>query len=56
MFWSVLLALLIVCVAIWLIACVAVKIGILFLKALLWAVIVVFALGLIAGIFGWLVL
>lgn len=56
MFWSVLLALLVVCVAIWLIACIAVKISVLILKVFLWAVTVMFALGLIAGIFGWLVL
>lgn len=45
-------AFLIVFVAIWLIAYVAVEIGWLMLKVFLWCVIVVFALGLLAGLFG----
>lgn len=49
---SAFLAFFIVFAAIWLIAYVAVKIGWLLLKVFLWCIIIIFALGLLAGLFG----
>lgn len=51
MILSALLALFIVFAAIWLIVYVAVKVSWFLLKAFLWCAIVVFALGLLAGLF-----